>query len=139
MAISVATNASITLRGWERLENAFRVMPVQTSNAIASSLYKTATKVFNESQAQVPFRRGILSNSGFVSPPINLGAGQVMVRIGYGGAAAPYAYEQHYNLNYRHAPGRKALYLSDPVEVLAPSMMLTIQSDIGRMLTGLGF
>lgn len=139
MAGSGGIGASLTLKGWGRLERAFAAMPNQALMATSLSLTKTATRIFNESQFQVPFRRGVLSASGFVSPVSYLGMGQLQTKISYGGASAPYAHEQHYNLLYRHAPGRKALYLSDPVEAERPNIERRIMSDLGKALSGLGF
>jgi hypothetical protein len=131
--------ASLSLKGWDRLDSAFRSAPNQTMNAVSFALTRSATSILNEALTQVPFRRGTLSSTGTVAPVAMLGGGQLAVRIFFGGAAAPYAEEQHDNLNYRHAPGRKALYLSDPVKTHLPMLDLQIRSSIGRALSRLGF
>lgn len=131
-------STTMRLDGWDRLTTVLRVSPELGLQALGRSLYATANKIFNESQMQVPVRRGILRSTGFVSPPAFQGNGQLAVRISYGGASAPYAYDQHYNLAYRHAPGRKALYLSDPVYAATPNLERWIQADVGRTLSGLG-
>jgi len=131
-------STTMRLDGWDRLTTVLRVAPELGLQALGRSLYGTANKIFNESQMQVPVRRGILRSTGFVAPPALQGNGQLAVRISYGGASAPYAYDQHYNLAYRHAPGRKALYLSDPVYAATPNLERWIQADVGRTLSGLG-
>lgn len=134
-----AITATLNLNGWGRLENAFRRAPTETVNAVSFALTKAATKVFNESQEQVPVRQGTLRSTGFVSPVASLGGGFLATNISYGGPAAPYAVEQHDNLLYNHAPGRKALYLSDPMALAGPNLALLISSTIARRLNGLGF
>ena len=131
--------ATFSLQGWDRLERAFRNAPTDASNAIAFALTRSATSILNEALMQVPFRRGILSSTGTVSPVARLGNGQVAVRIFFGGPAAPYATEQHDNLTYRHAPGRKALYLADPVNAAMPNIERQIMSSIGQSLSKVGF
>lgn len=133
-----AISARIELVNYERMRNAFRVAPDATVKAVGLALYQTANDVFNESQEQVPMRRGTLRSTGFVSPPAYQGNSQIAVRISYGGASAPYAYVQHYNLTYRHAPGRKALYLTDPMLTAGPNLERLVGAAVGRALSALG-
>lgn len=84
------------------------------ADATKEALYAEASVILAESKKQVPFRRGILSGSGMVHQPYQAGK-KVAVEISYGGGAVDYAWVQHENLFYRHAPGRKAKYLEDPV------------------------
>lgn len=127
------------LDGWDRLQRAFMATPDLTVQAVSLALTKVATRVFNESQMQVPFRRGTLSTTGFVSPVAMLGNGQMAITISYGGASAPYAVKQHENLSYRHAPGRKALYLSDPFLEAQPNLERWLLSSIGQSLASVGW
>lgn len=83
-------------------------------HATKQALYAEAQVVLSESKRQVPFRYGALSGSGMVHQPYSVG-NKAAVEISYGGAAVDYAFVQHENLNFRHAPGRKAKYLEDPV------------------------
>lgn len=83
-------------------------------DATKEALYAEAQVVLADSKRQVPFRRGILSGSGMVHQPYQVGK-KAAVEISYGGAAVDYAFIQHENLEFRHAPGRKAKYLEDPV------------------------
>lgn len=83
-------------------------------DATKQALYAEAQVVLAESKRQVPFRYGALSGSGMVHEPYSVG-NKAAVEISYGGAAVDYAFVQHENLNFRHAPGRKAKYLEDPV------------------------
>lgn len=75
-----------------------------------------------ESKTLVPLDDGPLRASGFVEPPVFRGR-EIEVTLGYGGPAAPYAIEQHENLDYEHAPGRQAKYLEQPLRESAPHLM----------------
>ncbi len=83
-------------------------------DATKEALYAEAQVVLADSKRQVPFLRGILSGSGMVHQPYQVGK-KAAVEISYGGAAVDYAFVQHENLEFKHAPGRKAKYLEDPV------------------------
>jgi hypothetical protein len=81
--------------------------------ATGRALYAEANDIFNKSQAQVPVDTGALRSSGHVSLPVATPR-SIEVTIGYGGAAAPYAYYVHENLEANHPKGGKAKYLEDP-------------------------
>lgn len=83
-------------------------------DATKEALYAEANVILAESKRQVPFRLGVLSGSGMVHDPFVVGK-KVGVEISYGGGAVDYAWVQHENLEFRHAFGRKAKYLEDPV------------------------
>lgn len=83
-------------------------------DATMEALYAEAQVVLAESKRQVPFRHGFLSGSGMVHQPYRVGK-KAAVEISYGGAAVDYAFIQHENTDFEHAPGRKAKYLEDPV------------------------
>lgn len=93
----------------------------RTLEVTQEALYAEAQTILAESKQQVPFRFGVLSSSGMVHDPYIVGK-KAAVEISYGGAAIDYALVQHENMTYRHAPGRKAKYLEDPV--LAASLDL---------------
>lgn len=79
--------------------------------AIRLAIYDSAQDVADESQNQVPIKDGILRGSLFIE-----GEGTDMVKVGYGGASAPYALRQHEELDWEHPGGGKAKYLQDPFE-----------------------
>lgn len=83
-------------------------------DATKEALYAEAQVILAESKRQVPFRYGVLSSSGMVHQPYSVGK-KAAVEISYGGGAVDYAWIQHENLMFRHAEGRKAKYLEDPV------------------------
>ena len=104
----------IKIEGLEDLNRIFVSGEKGATDAAKEALYAEAQVILAESKRQVPFRRGILSGSGMVHEPFVAGK-KVGVEISYGGGAVDYALVQHENLKFRHAPGRKAKYLEDPV------------------------
>lgn len=101
--------------------------------AIMEALYAEAQVVLAESKRQVPFRFGVLSGSGMVHQPYSVGS-KVAVEISYGGAAVDYAIVQHENLDFKHAEGRKAKYLSDPIADAQGRLAKNIASRVRVML-----
>src|SRR5215208_330556 len=72
---------------------------------------KEAEEILKDSQQNyVPFDQGDLRESGYVGEPVEHG-GVVSVEIGY---SAPYAVEQHENLDFNHPGGKSAKYLEIP-------------------------
>ncbi len=82
---------------------------------VAGALYRFAEAVMTESKLEVPVEHGTLKDSGHVELPV-IDRGAVEVQLGYGGPAESYAIEQHENLEYQHAEGKKAKYLEDPLK-----------------------
>jgi len=102
-------------------------------DATKEALYAEAQVILAESKRQVPFRQGILSGSGMVHEPYQVGK-KAAVEISYGGGAVDYAWVQHENLKFRHAPGRKAKYLEDPVADARDRLGQRIKLLVGYIL-----
>ena len=101
--------------------------------ATMEALYAEAQMVLAESKRQVPFRFGALSGSGMVHQPYSVGS-KVAVEISYGGAAVDYAMVQHENTDFKHAEGRKAKYLEDPIADAHGRLASNIASRVRIML-----
>ncbi len=71
-------------------------------------------------QSFVPVRLGALRGSGFVEPAKRQGR-LVVIRLVYGGTAAPYAIIQHERLDFKHKVG-EAKYLERPMNQAIPGM-----------------
>jgi hypothetical protein len=125
---------SVKLEGAERLQHMLKVGGTQATVATGRALYTVATNVFNESQAQVPIDTGALRASGIVTKPYIFG-NQVEVKIGYGGAAAPYAVIVHEDLEVNHAVG-KSKYLEDPLTEAIPNLPNTVADSVEELLRG---
>jgi len=101
--------------------------------ATMEALYAEAQIVLAQSRDEVPFRFGALSGSGMVHQPYSVGS-KVGVEISYGGAAVDYAFIQHENEDFEHAPGRKAFYLRDPVDDASVRLAGNISARVKRIL-----
>lgn len=104
------------------------------TGVVLGALYRIANGVFNQSQEIVPFELGVLQSSGQVIPRKT--ATRAEVAITYGGAAAAYAYIQHENTRFTHAPGRSSHYLSDPLERIEPMFDSILAGIVSRELFG---
>jgi len=116
-----------------------RVVTGYTGN-IKEALYAEAQAILATSREIVPFDRGALSSSGRVHEPFMVGK-TTSVEITYGGAAGGdemvnYAIIQHENEDFKHAPGRQAYYLEEPMmdasEGLSARLAQRIQGIIDR-------
>ena len=97
-----------------------------------AGLYRHGNRVMTESKKEVPVDTGVLRSTGHVELPTRVG-GEILVVVGYGGPAAPYARRQHEDLSFHHPVG-KARYLADPNNRLGPFLPETVAAEIGRSL-----
>jgi hypothetical protein len=88
----------------------------------ARGLLLAAEHVLTESQAVVPLDEGELQRSGTTA----VDEGKLKAAVGYD---SPYAARQHEELTWRHAPGRQAKFLEQPLNAsrLAVSQLLAAQ------------
>ena len=100
-------------------------------------LYSEAQSILRESRMEVPFLYGFLSASGRVHEPV-IYNNKAMVEISYGGASVDYAFDQHENETWKHAAGRKAFYLRDPVEEARKGFGGRLQRQMQRLLYARG-
>lgn len=100
-------------------------------------LYSEAQAILRHSRFEVPFLEGLLSASGRVHEPV-IYADKAMVEISYGGASVDYAYDQHENEMWRHAHGRKAFYLRDPVDFARKGFGDRLERKMERLLYAQG-
>lgn len=82
--------------GMEKLEAMLRLFGTKAQDPLGQALYMEAEKIMTESVKIVPVDWGTLKGSRFVRQPVREGR-TVVVVLGYGGAAAPYAWAVHEN------------------------------------------
>lgn len=119
----------VDLRGDAELHAALNILGVQGQMAIARAIYESAEKIMAASKRIVPIDTTTLQKTGHVQVP-KMSGGLISCRLGYGGAAAPYALEQHENLDFKHKPGRQAKYLEGPALAMTPE----IPREIGKQV-----
>lgn len=108
------TDYSMEFKGAKEISKAFAKYGREAVPAMAAGLTAAAHLMMLQSQAEVPFRYGVLKSSGRVFEPEILGT-LVTVDMGYGGAASDYAFYVHERDQLHFGNGKKAHYLSDPV------------------------
>jgi hypothetical protein len=77
--------------------------PKRLEGEVGRALYQFAEDVMTESKLRVPVLTGTLMSTGHVDPPKTEG-GKVVVDMGYGGPAAPYALYVHEALEGARPP-----------------------------------
>lgn len=83
--------------------------------ALGTALYTVGNLTMRISKNEAPFRYGILKDSGRVFEP-SMSGDDVVVDMGFGGAAAKYALLLHDNKGGVHfRNGKKDHYLEDPL------------------------
>lgn len=93
----------------------------------ARGLHLAAEYVLAESQQVVPLDESPLMQSGTAS----VDAGSLTAAISYD---TPYAVRQHEELTWRHAPGRTAKYLENPLNAATGAVAALIAAEIRRAL-----
>lgn len=115
--------------GGEQLADALARAILRMPDKAAAGLTAIAEEVMGDSKEHyVPVRDGILRSSGYVNDPVVRGR-ETSVEMGYGGPAAPYAADQHENLEYSHTVG-EAKYLEKPLVQHQPRMAQTLASHL---------
>ena len=108
-----AQSRIIDLAGGEELIRKLKALGEKAQTIVGGVLYREAEAIMTESKTQCPVDVGTLRASGHVQDPVSSG-GQVIVTLGYGGPAVPYAIVQHEAMNFQHTVGN-AKFLEDPM------------------------
>jgi hypothetical protein len=84
--------------GTETMRKQIKDLAAIAPGAIALALYEEAEELITDiKENHIPVDQGTLKGSGYVVPPKPLPGGGYVVRMGFGGAAAPYAWAVHEN------------------------------------------
>lgn len=117
------------LLGLERFKLATRKKGKAIIRGLERGLVKEAEGVMTISkQAYVPVEFGTLKNSGFVDKPKRRGR-RVVIELGFGGPAAPYAIFVHEDLLAFHTVG-EAKYLEKPLRRARRGMAERLAKEI---------
>ena len=111
----------ILWKGGSGLERKFVEMSLRAPIALAEAVYAEANAIMATSLRITPIDTGALRSSGHVGIPKIEGRG-VLVEMGFGGAAAPYALIVHERLGVFHQPPTQAKYLEQPFLAAAQGM-----------------
>lgn len=86
----------VKITGQKRLAAALKKYRGNLHTAVSGAIFEEGSDLLDESKRRVPVDTGNLRASGFVSHPAP-SRGGVKVTVGYGGTAAPYAWQVHEN------------------------------------------
>ncbi|MEU3161968.1 hypothetical protein ACPCAJ_21025 [Streptomyces griseoincarnatus] len=95
--------------------------------AAARGLLLGAEHVLAEAQDLVPLDEGGLQNTGTAS----VDAGELVAMVSY---STPYAVRQHEEMDWRHAPGRQAKYLEQPLNSERARALELVAAEMRRAL-----
>lgn len=96
--------------------------------ALGRALFRKGERIMSESKRIVPVAFGALKASGHVQLPVITGK-RVIVVLGYGGAAAPYAVFVH-ERQARHTPPTQWKYLEKPFNEALVGMARRLADDV---------
>lgn len=99
----------------------------QMRAAAARGLLLGAEHVLTEAQNLVPLDESALQNTG--TPSVDKGSLTAMVSYD-----TPYAARQHEELDWRHAPGRQAKYLEQPLNAERATVLDLVAAQMRRAL-----
>lgn len=117
------------LLGLERFKRSSRQKGEAILRGLERGLVKEAEGVMTISkQAYVPVDFGILKGSGFVDKPTRRGR-RVVIELGFGGPAAPYAVYVHEDLTAFHTVG-EAKYLQKPLRSAKRGMAERLAKEV---------
>jgi hypothetical protein len=145
-AVSGAFVGFTKLTGLAETQEALRAFGERATHELAGALYRQGEAIMAESKLEVPVDTGVLRSTGHVAVPVITGTA-VMVEMGYGGPATPYALRQHEELTWQHPSkerqrkskislGRigKAKYLEDPFRRHAARLDADMAADLRSRL-----
>ena len=101
------------VRGQKQVQAELKRLGRKANKALARALFIEGELVMSGAKKLVPVDTGALRSTGHVNIPLAR-AGVVLVTLGFGGPAAPYAIRVHEDLEARHEPPTQAKYLEIP-------------------------
>ena len=120
----------VTLRGDKQLAARLRKAKKSLARALDAGMRNIAEDVMADSKGNyVPVKDNALRSSGKVGDVRRVG-NDVIVELGFGGAASDYAWVQHEDLDYAHKVGQ-AKYLEIPLMAAVNDMAARIGFYLG--------
>ena len=129
MAVKVTT----TVLGLEKTRAAAVLFGRRALHELGAALYRQGEQIMTEAKLQTPVDTGNLRASGHVQAPTRT-AGQVVVQLGFGGVAAPYAVYVHENMQVHHPVGN-AKFLEIPYRAKLATLDKDMAADLSATLT----
>lgn len=123
---------TMILSGADSLIAKIQTLAVEAPVKVGAGLYLEAQAILAEATKITPIDTGALRASGHVEHPTIDGLA-IEVRIGYGGASAPYALFVHERLDLFHEPPTQAKFLEATMNAHAADFAgrLAVQMKLG--------
>jgi hypothetical protein len=119
---------NVEVTGWDSLITFIDTIPLQMTRATSEAMHRWGRLVMLTSrQKYVPVLTGRLIQSGRVSGPHVEGDGHIRMELDY---LAPYALDQHENLNYKHPRGGQAKYLEQAVVDRKQELLQIVKDEL---------
>jgi hypothetical protein len=118
--------------GTAKMIEAFEKYGDLAVRALAGEMYLEAEATMTEAKQETPVDTGALRASGTVLLP-EITGDEVLVQMGFGGAAVDYAIYVHEDLEKNHPVG-KAKFLEDPLNRRVAGMTDRIAAGMARRL-----
>lgn len=109
----MAKAMEVRTTGLDKVLENLNALPEQIISALGRALYQEGEGLMAEAKPITPIDTGVLRSSGFVKPPA-VTDNDIVVEVGFGGAAASYALIVHERLDAYHNPPTQAKYLEEP-------------------------
>lgn len=129
-----AQSRIIDLSGDKEFLRKLKSLGDRATTIVSAALFQEAEAIMTESKQQCPVDTGVLRSTGHVTPP-EVSGGRVVVTLGYGGPAAPYAIVQHERLDFVHKVGR-AKFLEIPMLEAVNGMEARLGAMIRKGIEG---
>lgn len=124
---------SIHIQGMDELRRKLAQASEKAMPYLKEAMRAAGQQAMTESHKEVPVLTGTLKRSGQLQS-VEQDGHQIIVTVGYGGPAIPYALYQHERTDLAHPTGGKAHYLSDPVKAMAGRLGSFLAARIGHRL-----
>lgn len=124
----------VEITGLTELERALAQIGAQAVDLAANALEAEAEIEMTEAKRRTPVDTGALRASGHVGRA-KRDAGEITVRLSFGGPSAPYAVYVHENLEAYHPTGQ-AKFLEGTLAESAPHLASRVAARMRRMSRG---
>lgn len=117
-----------------KLKSVLNQLTPETLQAAGIGLHNEAERIMTRSKEEfVPVQTGALRSTGHVGD-VEVRSNEVIVEMGYGGPATPYAVAQHERLDYQHPGQGQPKYLERPTLDALNGMSSRIAPDVAKEL-----
>lgn len=126
---------NITVTSPEQLAEQLREFAREFPTAVEGSTWEELSTIMNESKKLCPVEFGFLRGSGYVSDPIIMADGTILISIGYSSEYAVYVHE--IVTNY-HKPPTMAKFLELPLIYRKDRILRDIIARVNAKIEGAG-